>query len=219
MRDNEDSREGAGLSASGLMQCPRFEVLKKTYPYCEDPDDYYPRFRGTILHGGIEQFSLNQEGVISEVRYFRELDGVRISGKMDEVLPDYMGVGKLTDFKSGGRRKLHPTMEVTPDHAAQVNVYRWILEGNTIPIGLLSIRYISDTTMQEVPVPLWSMEETEEFISEYLRKQEQFALPPILPSSYTVSRRTKETTEVRHWRCGFCPLRIECDALPSEGIT
>lgn len=147
MAANQNSRRGAGLSATTLLGCPRFERLSETHDFYEDPEDYYPRFHGTSLHAGLEYALAGQEDVISEERFFRDVfddDWVvdpetgeiveesathlaTLSGKPDIVLPKWKGIGKIYDGKRAGRRRIFPGMEPRPEHVQQLNIYRWIL--------------------------------------------------------------------------------------------
>lgn len=144
MRDNKASRERAGMSATTLQACQRFTRLGESNDYYEDPQDFKARFRGTIIHGGIEQFTMDEDGIIAEQRFYRNIDvpfidddgdtyteRYEISGKMDQIHTRWLHNGeyvvKLTDNKSGGRRTLTHTMEPLESHIEQVNIYRWIL--------------------------------------------------------------------------------------------
>jgi hypothetical protein len=146
MRDNAKSRTGAGLSATKLMDCDRFHVLSDDYgfDYYESPDDYKARFTGTVIHGGIEKFTSGEPDVISEKRFFRDIevrfvddDGeihgevFTLSGQMDLIYPHWMLDGrevvKVTDAKSGGSRALRKDLKPLDSHVEQVNIYRWIL--------------------------------------------------------------------------------------------
>lgn len=216
MRSNEDSRRDAGISASTLGACPRFTILARDHDYVESPRDYLPRFTGTVIHGGIEQFT-SIPGVIAERRYFRtthvDNEPITLSGKMDIVLPNWRGHGKIIDMKTGGRRQLTPTMEPYDSHTEQVNVYRWILaspdDEDGIPIEEASIIYIKDGATQEVPVELWPLEVTEAFVRQKVEELVVPDLPPILPD---------QPNGDRHWKCQRCPLRVICDSYPEEGI-
>lgn len=222
MRDNQKDREGAGISATTLQACPRFERLKQDYGYTESPGDYYPRFRGSLIHAGVQQMGGDHPEVIRESRFFRRIPDTTdawLSGTIDELLPAYQGVGKIVDYKSAGKKRVHDGMEPRPEHVEQLSIYRWILAGEPlpVPIALGAIRYVSDTAMVEVPVELDSLESTADLVSARYHDLVQPALPPVLPSTYTKSRRTGELTEQRHWKCGFCPLRKPCDRI--AGIT
>lgn len=147
MAANQGSRDGAGLSATTLIGCPRFEKLARAHDYYEDPEDYYPRFHGTSLHAGLEYALAGQEDVISEERFYRDVvddDWIvdpatgeiieksntvlaTLSGKPDIVLPKWKGIGKIYDGKRAGRRRIYPGMDPRPEHVQQLNIYRWIL--------------------------------------------------------------------------------------------
>lgn len=222
MRDNSLGRPTSGLSTTDLLGCTRFYVLSKEHEYAESPIDYQARFKGTLIHSGFEDLSKGEDDVEAEVRYNRDFehDGetYTITGKPDLRLIEWKGIGRLVDQKSAGRRKLHPEMQASEDHQRQLNIYRWILEGNDIHVGSLVIWYVGDTDMVQVEVPIWPTSVVEDMIRQLVMSIHDNELPPILPSTYTTSRKTGEVTERRHMKCGFCPLRAVCDTFPREGI-
>lgn len=222
MRDNSLGRPKHGVSTTDLLGCTRFFVLSKDHDYVESPGDYEARFKGTVIHSGFEELAKGEPDVEAEIRYEREFiyDGhtYTITGKPDCRLVKWKGIGRLIDQKSAGRRKLHPDMQASEDHQRQLNMYRWILQGNDIEVGSLVIWYVGDTDMVQVEVPIWDDHLVEEMIRSLIMQIHYNDLPPILPSTFTRSRRTGEVTERRHWKCDSCPLREVCDSYPREGI-
>lgn len=247
MRDNKSSRSSAEgtLSATTLLDCTRFHVLSPDHDYYEAPEDFEARFKGTLVHAGLEKMVDEEDDVINEVRFFKQLGDWTISGTPDVILPqfqvykDYEQVtGRIIDGKSAGRRSLHPDMKADDNHVRQVNIYRWLLKGGWYeePVfnsatGIQSVRrevdidinsaviwYIGDRDLQEVEVEVWPIDVVEGMIRQLVAPLEDYELPPILPSKYVTRRKTGITEEVRNWRCDRCPLREVCDTFPKEGI-
>lgn len=145
MRDNKSSRQAAEgtLSATTLLDCTRFHLLSQDYEYYESPESFEARFKGTLVHAGLEKMVDEEDDVINEVRFFKELksdlpNGYTwiISGTPDVVLPEFQvyinyetRTGRIIDGKSAGRRSLHPDMVADDNHIRQVNIYRWLLKG------------------------------------------------------------------------------------------
>lgn len=248
MRDNKAGRADAmnTLSTTTLLGCVRFDQLSEAHDYYEPPSDFEARFKGTLIHSGLEKMLENESDLISEVRFFREFvteagESFLLSGQPDVLLPKFngeSGYGWIIDGKSAGRRKMHPDMEASEDHIRQVNIYRWIVGGGfyeekvlgsqmgysairksvNIPINRATIWYVGDNDLQEVEVPCWPLAHVESMIGQMIARFEGKNLAPILPSKFVVKRRTGLTEEVRHWKCDRCPLREICDTYPAEGV-
>lgn len=275
MKDNEGSRADAGLSVTTLLGCHRRAQLAASHEYYEDPAVMEARFKGTLVHEGMERLLGEQDGVIVEKRFARNAwigDSAEssvqhtqaITGKMDMVLLDYEGGARIVDFKSAGRRSLHPDMVPTQAHVEQVNVYRWILEDGyevehtelhpgdeegygrltyqapvNIKVGSAAILYIGDTGMQEVEIPLWPLEMTEQFVADKVNEYASMKLSPILPDRVIRKRSTANQAKIvwgdeddlieddptppvqvlPHWMCTNCALFDICRSLPKEGVS
>lgn len=136
MRDNKSARESSlgTISTTELLGCHRFQTLAEGHDYYEDPEDFKARFKGTLVHAGLDAITDPEEDAINEVRFFKDIDidgtTYTISGTPDVILPEFRsgdGKGRIIDGKSAGRRKLHQDMEASDDHVRQVNIYRWLL--------------------------------------------------------------------------------------------
>src|SRR4051812_7930122 len=68
MENKERSREGVGLSATGIIACPRQNVLLTDTDYYEKPGNFMAQFRGEIWHEGFEKWLVDEPDIISEVR-------------------------------------------------------------------------------------------------------------------------------------------------------
>jgi hypothetical protein len=240
---NEEHRKGAGkYSATTLQGCPRQVILMRQSPYAEDPEEYLPRFFGTLGHDTMYQELKDEGGAIAETRFYKsiDVDGVvfEVSGKMDWVLLDYQGGTMVVDFKNAGKRVKGMTAPTREEHVLQAGgVYPWLLDGGRpefwtpamepfrvgdgvkIVVDQAEIDYFftgSPRQTQKVKVPVMDPAFTEAYLRDRLRPFLNYetagVLPPILPSTYVQKR--NGTTEVkRHWMCNRCPVRALCDAL------
>jgi hypothetical protein len=219
MGQNQVERKDAGISATMLLDCARRVVLQKEVDYYEHPSAFWPRLRGTLAHLLVEQYSDGLEPKIAEVRFRRtiEIDGVafEITGKPDMILPerkliiDYKSNKNVEDnyqpMKDGKAKK---------EHIEQINIYRWLIGGGVnmdtgeitnIDIEEGQILYFDLMRWKEpISVPIWTLEETEEFIRERVRPlyihETTGELPPKLTDFFGDA----------HAFCSFCPLRKEC---------
>lgn len=158
MANKESSREGVGLSATGIIACARQNVLLTETDYYEDPDNFMAAFRGEIWHDGFEKWLRDEPDITSETRLEKAveiiLDGesiwVVLSGKPDQV---HRPRGLVTDTKSVGRNVVCDPVKLSekqydfcermrlkepyPEHEAQVNIYAWMhREGHEVGTGL-----------------------------------------------------------------------------------
>ena len=67
-------------------------------------------------------------GGFQERRFYAELNGFRVSGKMDMILG-----GKIHDFKSTGTWKY--VKKDFDDYFKQLSIYRWLLHRNGIQVS------------------------------------------------------------------------------------
>jgi hypothetical protein len=133
----------------------------------------------------IDRVVVNPEGelapdaipVYMEIRSFKEIDGVRISGKFDLVAE-----GRLEDFKSTGTFTwVNNTKE--EDYRIQGSIYRW-LNPDIITKDHMAIQFFFTDWMpgrakadplypqritEQLLIPLMSLEETEEYVRSRLQ--------------------------------------------------
>ncbi len=179
MRDNMSKRNGAGWSATTLLDCPRAVAMLEVYDYYEPLISGWNKARGEWWHQVLESDPDPPEGVIVERRIYRDIDvngeKIRLTGKPDKV---YTKEGVLLDGKSKDR--LPKTLAT--DHEAQFNIYIWLLaDGNFLDTGEPvqvkitrgGMHYVTWKTKEEdafkkVGYPIWELEDTEAFIIERL---------------------------------------------------
>jgi hypothetical protein len=220
---NGVERKDAGLSATMLLdKCKRRVILQAEEEYWEDPEDMWPRVRGSAFHTFIENYSEGLEPFLQEVRLRKsiEVDGaeIEITGKPDLILLDRK---LIIDFKSV-RDVKSPYLkildgEAVESHIQQINIYRWLAWGGWtisddseqmfVEVDKGGIQYFDMMEQVKCSVPIWSIEETESFIREQVKPLAHYELtgelPPIMMD--TVWNR-------RHKMCSTCPVRKQCDA-------
>jgi hypothetical protein len=161
LADNASSRTGLGISATGLCGCLRQSYLNLTQPYYHEPIKLWPAYRGTLFHALFERSQV--PGLVRERRLVKTLLGMSISGQPDEIDP---ARELLIDYK---------TVDRVPDtvqdrYIAQMNIYKWLLSDGVdmetgeiinIPITQAGIQFVTMKDVTKLPVPLWSLEETE----------------------------------------------------------
>lgn len=118
----DPQRPDEGLSATQLLSgCVRCKVLQACEDYTEDIEELWHRWRGTMLHGVLEKHS--PPGTISEVRFYADMPyglGL-VHGQPDLIWPQH---NTLVDLKT---TKRIPLWGPWPNHAEQLNIYRWLI--------------------------------------------------------------------------------------------
>jgi hypothetical protein len=224
MKNNADRRRGIGISSSVLGMCPRQHVLQERNEYYEDPNNFYQRWRGSFGHYAIEMGG-PYAGVVQERRFRREMevDGVNfaVSGQ-----PDWIDIPRrhLEDHKFVG----WPPKDVKPDHEAQINVYKWIIDGGYVGSGIVTssgvvrfqhrpgegdnplsagftvasarINYLHTRGYVSFDVPLW----TTEAVERYIRRK-------LVPHAAYIKTGNlallKIEDEADKWKAKYCPFR------------
>lgn len=182
------------ISATTLIGPARAWALKRLNAdkLTMDYSDLLAVRYGTAIHDSLEKVGVYGEGDFKERRFYAELMGFQISGKMDALLG-----GVIRDNKSTSVWKIvHKEFD---DYVKQLSIYRWLLHKNGIEAaqfafidffftdwkksdavkgnGYPPLRY------QEQRIELWPLDKTEAYIVERL---EEFAfalgsLPLCLP--------------------------------------
>lgn len=212
-------REGAGISATTLLQCPRQTILKETEDYYESPADYHARWRGTGVHAMAEVGGPYPD-VVQERRIRKGVvvgeDRITITGQ-----PDWYdrSTRHLDDWKSTS------SCPTTPydDHIAQLNIYAWLIDGGTWDglydercfgdkleltqlkpeistdiVESASIIYIDPKRSVRRDVELWSSDATEAFIVRAATPIAEYYRTGTLPAGITARSEL--------WKRRFCPF-------------
>lgn len=230
---NAGSRVGAGMSATRITNfCPRRVILEEEEDYWERPSNVYQRIRGTVHHLLVEQFSGGLEPYIAEIRFYKEIvvDGVtfRVTGKPDlavieeELLIDFKSMGDVTDKWKPIRNRL-----AQEEHIEQINIYRWLLWGGFsmendpqeivkigdqvfVTITEAGVQYMDMKLQRSVSAPLWTLEETEAYITKKLMPHVAYAKTKVLPLQMF------DMWGERHLFCNYCCVREQCDRRHAE---
>jgi hypothetical protein len=175
---NDPYQGGGDISCTKLIDAPKISELSRRHrdQITVDVSERVWALLGQAVHTILERAGLRQEGMVAEERLFAEVNGWQVSGQFDSMdlmlghLADYK---VTTTFKSKGSDKW----------VQQLNVLRWLAHQNGYTVNSLSIIAIfrdwrkveaqrntrgdyPPAAIQEIHVPLWSLEETEDYIYE-----------------------------------------------------
>ncbi len=169
------------ISATTLIGPARAWALKRKHAkeLTTDYSDMLALRYGTAIHDSLEKVGVYDEGDFKEKRFYAEVSGFTISGKMDSFIG-----GEIRDNKSTSVWKF--VKKDFADYVKQLSIYRYLLYRNGIETaayafidffftdwkksdaanggGYPPIRY------QEQRIELWSIEETEAYIIERLQE-------------------------------------------------
>jgi len=166
-------------SASALKMPSRMFALNQLHKeeLALDVRDMIPAVYGTAAHLMFENTDLTEFGFEQEKRVYAEVLGQKISGKYDMLKKTLKGF-KLHDIKSTSTYKyLNKDFK---DYIIQLSIYKWLLSKNNVEVSdeaiiififtdwsrakLLKIEGYPKLRLQEQPITLMSLEETEEYI-------------------------------------------------------
>ena len=167
---------GGDISTTKLIDAPQIRVLggKHKDEITVDVSERVFALMGQAVHTVLERAGLKEEGVIVEQRLFAEVNGWQVSGQVDRM---HIADGTLSDFKMTTVYKQHGSDGWT----RQLNVLRWLAHKNGHQIDTLEVCAIfrdwrkteaqrnpdyPQAAMQTISVPVWSLEDTEEYITE-----------------------------------------------------
>lgn len=170
----------ADISVTGLLQPPRIRVLNKKYKdeITEDAADLIYSLLGQSVHAVLERADLNRadKNHIVEKRFYVNIDGVRVGGKMDSV---YITSGLLQDYKLTSIWKVKDG--APEEFIQQLNCYAYILRYNGVIVDNAQIVAIlrdwsKGKALQEPELPqeqvvvldvlLWTEQEQLAFLKE-----------------------------------------------------
>jgi CRISPR/Cas system-associated exonuclease Cas4 (RecB family) len=187
-------QESAEITVTSLLTCLRKVVLERMRTIYIRPEDLYHTFRGQLFHTLI---AAHQEpDAIVETRFSRDIAGLTISGQPDVIFPEQQ---KLVDYKS--TRRVPTRKEAYPNHAMQVNIYRWLVR----PIHAveeLEIVYLDMDTVKRVPVPLMDLRRVTAFVSTRAK---------ILKGGLADGKLPSRVGPEGLWQCnGYCAFTQAC---------
>ena len=168
---------GGDISTTKLIDSPQVRVLGSAHKdaISVDVSERVFSLMGQAVHTVLERAGLKEEGVIVEQRLFAEVNGWQVSGQVDRM---HVADGTLSDFKVTTVYKQHGSDGWT----RQLNVLRWLAHQNGYDtINTLEVVAIfrdfrkteaqrnpdyPQAAIQTISVPVWSLEDTEEYITE-----------------------------------------------------
>ena len=173
--DPYDSGRG-DISCTKLIDSPQIRVLggKHKDAISVDVSERVWALLGQAVHTILERAGLKEEGMVVEERLYAEVNGWQVSGQVDRMHCD---LGKLSDYKVTTVYKKNGSDGWT----RQLNVLRWLAHQNGHEINQLEVIGIfrdwrkteaernpdyPQAAIMAIPVPLWSLEDTEEYIRE-----------------------------------------------------
>lgn len=196
------------ISVTDLINAPLIRYLKMKHwdELTEDASDKLWMLLGTSMHYILEQHS--PEDAFQEERLTANINGITISGKSDlyqnGVITDWK-VTSVFSFLLGNK----------PEWEAQLNVYAWLWRENGFPVEKLLInallrdwqksKIFKDSNYPEIPfieveIPLWSMEDIEEYIIGRINLHKQIPLAECTPeerwqrpTTYAVMKKGRES--------------------------
>jgi hypothetical protein len=170
------TKGGANVSVTELLTSPRIvQLLRKHSKHLkQDASDMLLPLLGSGVHKVLEAGKDDRH--IVEERLHTTLDGWSISGAIDLQTVEN-GTIKVSDYKTTGAWAV---MNEKADWTSQLNIYAWLVQiTKGIPVSSVEIvAIIRDWDRREadrkddypqasivtIPIALWSMEESEEFI-------------------------------------------------------
>lgn len=164
------------ISATKLIDAPQVVHLSRTHhdKLTVDVSERIWALLGQAVHTILERAGLREDGMVVEERLYADVLGWKISGQVDRM---HVDAGKLSDYKVTTVYKKNGSDSWTK----QLNVLRWLAHQNGHEVNELEIVAIfrdwrkTDSerqadypaaAVQVIPVPVWSLEEAEDYIYE-----------------------------------------------------
>lgn len=201
----------ADFSVTGLLQPPQIARLWDEHEdkITSDVSDEVWKLLGSGVHAVLEGHG---DGTV-EQRLFSEHDGVKISGAVDLVKD-----GHVTDYKVTS--VYTATKSLKSDWESQLNLYAWLLGKNGTETNSLTIVAICrdwtksrrwqnnypESPIVSIPVPLWSPERQERFVSQRIAIHTKDETTPC-----TDEERWMNAAGTKFIRCeGWCSVSEFC---------
>lgn len=167
---------GGDISATRLIDAPQIRVLggKHHAEITVDVSERVWALLGQAVHTILERAGLREQGMVVEERLYAEVNGWKVSGQVDTM---HVEMHTLSDYKVTTVYK----KDGSDSWTRQLNVLRWLAHQNGYTINTLEVIGIfrdwrkteaqrnpdyPQTAIQVIPVPIWSLEDTEEYIRE-----------------------------------------------------
>ncbi len=177
------------MTATMLTGCLRLAAFRQQHEYYERPSAMWARLQGTAFHLLLQRAA--SDGEVVEQRFCRGLTGVEVCGTPDILIPARK---LLLDYK---RPKSLPR-EAKPEHVAQVNIYRWLVEPQ-YEVDNLELVYLGASGPRRLPAAVWPLAQTEAYVA---------ARATILAAALAGGALPPPEPEPTY--CTTCPFRAEC---------
>lgn len=145
---NHQAKEHTGnhISATALTGCLRGLYLERTTDYAATPKSQWWSLRGELIHKLVERPDMdNPYTRRSEARLYTEIDGITLSGQLDNWRQRFLEKGVLKDWKSIGDNGLRIIVleGAKEEHVEQVNIYNLLAMDNGWEAKEIVITYFS----------------------------------------------------------------------------
>ena len=131
--NDQYDKEGSEFSVTELLSPPQRTWLGLTHKKVETPYSTFAALLGSAIHWVLEMNADPEAGEIAEKRYFAEMHGSIVSGKMD-----YYEHKTVFDYKS--TRGVQEKMK--EDHWKQVNMNAYLAKQNGVEVHNVGVVYV-----------------------------------------------------------------------------
>jgi hypothetical protein len=134
------------ISATALLGCLRSTYLERITDYAAPPESMWFSLRGELIHRLIERPDMDNPYLRrSEMRLHAEVNGMKISGQVDNYKLRFLEKGVLKDWKSIGDNGLQYIIfdGAKEEHMWQTNIYAWLCRQNGYEVDRIEIAYLS----------------------------------------------------------------------------
>lgn len=195
-----ETKPRTGIHVTSLLGCLRKAILQQRHDLYVSPEQSYWPFRGQLAHAVVQL--AQEESAVTERTFRRQVEGITIVGTPDVIYPDRR---LLVDYKTTA---MVPKKGPYPQHAQQVNIYRWLVQQH-YPVDRLEIVYLDMKGAGREAVNLTPLQEVEDFILPRARLLKRAMDGGTLPP---------QVGEEGRWQCwGYCPFSHHADCWGPEG--
>jgi len=192
--------EREGISITSLLTCPRKVYLEKNYDFYGNIEHMYWSFRGKIAHAIVEKG--NFDG-ICEKRFWKEIDGEKISGQPDLLKPKFM---LIRDYKTCEKPPIFDSP--FPHHIQQLNGYRWLVYPE-YDIKVLEVQYLSMKECRKIKAPVWEINAIEDFLRPRVQVLKKALAEHVIPPKPLASEQ---------WICRYCDVIDICGQIYEQEL-
>jgi len=202
---NETKRREGIITITMISGCPRATYIGRHYETYVYPSDLYWAFRGQIAHKILEEAKLHSDA-IREKRFYKEWEGIQVSGQPDLIIPSQR---VLKDYKTTkavpSYRNKDGEVNAYENHKSQLNLYRWLVLV-PYPIEEMEVIYYSMEETLICPVEIWPDESTrksEMTVNRYFEEN-------LIPLKMALDSETMPPYK-RNWACDdYCGVSEIC---------